>query len=130
MSIRKRDEITDKKTLPAKFVQAKAEDLPFDEEEFDAVVCMYLYHEIPREIRAKVSAEMSRVTKTGGCVILTDSYQLGDRPVMNNAMKVFEKMNEPFYCDYIEDYLPLHFEGLEPWMKTFCSSTKTLAFKK
>merc|ERR1712232_1309516 len=79
MSIRKRDETADKKILPSKFVQAKAEDLPFEEEEFDAVICMYLYHEIPREIRAKVSAEMSRVTKTGGCIILTDSYQQGDR---------------------------------------------------
>lgn len=117
---------------PATFIQSKAEDLPFQDEEFDAVICMYLYHEIPRDVRAQVTTEMARVTKKGGRVILTDSYQKGDRPVMDRFLGNFEKMNEPFYCDYIEDYLPKHFEtaGLEPLTKTFCSSTKTLAFGK
>ncbi len=117
---------------PARFVQAKAEDLPFADEEFDIVVCMYLYHEIPRDIRAEVSREMARVTKCGGRVILTDSYQLGDRPVMDKTMGNFERMNEPHYRDYIEDFLPLHFEdaGLECLTKSFRSSTKTLAFGK
>lgn len=122
----------DFKIEPATFVQAKAEDLPFQDEEFDAVVCMYLYHEIPREVRAQVTSEMARVTKKGGRVILTDSYQKGDRPVNDKVMHLFGKMNEPFYCDYIEDYLPKHFEtaGLEPLTKTICSSTKSLAFAK
>jgi len=120
------------KIASATFVQAKGEDLPFDDEEFDAVVCMYMYHEIPRDIRAKVSSEMARVTKNGGKVILTDSVQLGDRPVMDKTMGNFEKMNEPYYRDYIEDFLPEHFEkvGLECDTKTSCSSTKTLAFDK
>lgn len=117
---------------PATFIQAKAEKLPFQDEEFDAVVCMYLFHELPRDVRAQVSSEMARVTKKGGIVILTDSYQIGDRPVMNKVMRNFEKMNEPYYGDYIEDYLPKHFEcqGLECLAKTVRSSTKTLSFKK
>jgi len=120
------------KIAPATFVQAKGEDLPFDDEEFDAVVCMYMYHEIPRNIRGEVSAEMARVIKKGGLVILTDSYQLGDRPVNDKGMGNFEKMNEPYYKDYIEDFLPQHFEkvGLECGTKLICSSTKTLAFHK
>ena len=117
---------------PAKMVQAKAEDLPFADEEFDVVICMYLYHELPRNIREMASAEMARVVKHGGNVILTDSYQLGDRPVMDDKMGNFEKMNEPYYKDYIQDYLPSHFEkeGLEPLTKSMRSSTKTLTFAK
>jgi len=117
---------------PANFVQAKGEDLPFHDEEFDAVICMYLYHEIPREIRAQVSSEMARVTKKGGKIILTDSLQKGDRPSNDNVIGNFSKMNEPHWNDYIEDFLPAHFEkvGMECSTKIVCSSTKTLSFDK
>lgn len=136
ISIRKRVEASsgnpDIQINPATFVQAKGEDLPFDEEEFDVVICMYLYHEIPRDIRAQISSEMERVTKKGGCVILTDSIQKGDRPVYDNTIGRFEKMNEPYYGDYISDYLSMHFEkvGLECVTKTLRRSTKTLEFRK
>lgn len=117
---------------PVRLVQAKAEDLPFGDGEFDAVVCVYLFHEIPREIRAKVASEMARVTRPGGRVVLTDSVQLGDRPILDSSMKYFERMNEPFYVDYIQDQLPVHFEnaGLECLTKTVSASTKSLAFHK
>lgn len=117
---------------PLRTVQGKGEDLPFNNEEFDVVMCMYMYHEIPQDIRAKVSAEMSRVTKAGGIIILTDSIQKGDRPVADNTMGNFEDLNEPYYRNYIEDFLPKHFEvvGMECLSKTICSSTKTLSFRK
>lgn len=123
---------TNKNIQPVNIVQAKGENLPFADEEFDAVICMYLYHEIPRGIRTQISAEMSRVTKIGGRVILTDSLQKGDRPVMDDKIGNFEKMNEPFYRDYIEDFLPKHFEasGLECLTKSVRGSTKTLTFRK
>lgn len=116
----------------ARFVQAKAEDLPFRDDEFDAVVCVYLFHEIPREIRAQVAAEMSRVVKPGGKVVLTDSVQLGDRPIFDDSMGNFQNMNEPYYQDYIRDNLSLHFEntGLNCLTKTVCTSTKSLSFVK
>jgi ubiquinone/menaquinone biosynthesis C-methylase UbiE len=117
---------------PARFLQAKAEDLPFQNEEFDAVVCVYLFHEIPREIRAQVAAEMARVVKPGGSVVLTDSVQLGDRPIFDATIGNFQNMNEPHYQDFIRDDLPLHFEnsGLECRTKMVCTSTKSLSFAK
>lgn len=120
------------KLKAARLVQAKAEELPFEDGEFDAIVCVYLFHELPREIRAEVTAEMARVVKPGGRVIFTDSAQVGDRPIFDDAMKNFEKMNEPYYTDYIQDQLPLHFEkaGLKCLTKTVSTSTKTLAFEK
>lgn len=117
---------------PTRFVQAKAEDLPFQDEEFDAVVCIYLFHEIPREVRSRVAAEMARVVRPGGRVIFTDSVQLGDRPIFDATMGNFQNMNEPHYQDYIEDNLPSHFEnaGLKCLKKIVLTSTKSLSFVK
>lgn len=117
---------------PARLIQAQAENLPFEDNEFDAVACIYLFHELPREVRAKVAAEMARVVKPGGRVVFTDSCQRGDRPILDPYLGNFEKMNEPYYTDYTEDDLCQHFEdvGLECLTKTVCSSTKTLSFSK
>jgi len=115
---------------PATLVQAQAEALPFAENSFDAVVCMYLFHEIPRHIRAKVAAEMARVVSPGGTVVLTDSIQKGDRPALDQGLPNFEKMNEPFYVDFVNDDLGAHFEatGLVPETKIVRSTTKSLSF--
>ena len=66
---------------PARLVQAQAENLPFEDNEFDAVARVYLFHELPREVRAQVASEMARVVKPGGTVVFTDSCQKGDRPI-------------------------------------------------
>eukprot|EP00574_Skeletonema_japonicum_P000561 CAMPEP_0201738508 /NCGR_PEP_ID=MMETSP0593-20130828/45287_1 /ASSEMBLY_ACC=CAM_ASM_000672 /TAXON_ID=267983 /ORGANISM="Skeletonema japonicum, Strain CCMP2506" /LENGTH=496 /DNA_ID=CAMNT_0048232729 /DNA_START=168 /DNA_END=1658 /DNA_ORIENTATION=- len=117
---------------PLRLVQASAENLPFEEGSFDAVVCVYLYHELPREARARVSAEMSRVLKKDGLLVFTDSIQQGDRPSLDAFIGNFEKMNEPYYVDYTQDDLPTHFmkEGLKPMEKTVRSTTKSLTFRK
>lgn len=117
---------------PARLIQAQAEDLPFEDESFDAVVCVYLYHELPRDVRAKVSAEMARVLKQDGTLVFTDSIQLGDRPALDEGLVRFEGMNEPYYMDYCADDLTAHFEkvGLEPLTKTVRSTTKMLSFLK
>ena len=115
---------------PSTLVQARAEELPFDDESFDAVVCVYLFHELPRDVRGQVAREMARVVRPGGTVVLTDSIQLGDRPVLDAAIGNFQNMNEPFYRDYIADDLPSHFAGLECGSKMQCASTKTLTFRK
>lgn len=120
------------KIQPAFIVQAQAEHLPFADESFDAVVCIYLFHELPRTIRAKAACEMARVTKNGGRVVLCDSTQIGDRPIFDYQIGNFQNFNEPYYGDYIEDYLPIHFEkaGMKCMSKIVCSASKTLSFKK
>ena len=115
---------------PLQLVQANAEELPFEDESFDAVVCVYLYHELPRDARARVSSEMSRVLKKDGLLVLTDSIQKGDRPILDANIGNFEKMNEPYYVDYTEDDLPGHFKALKPMEKTVRSTTKSLTFVK
>jgi ubiquinone/menaquinone biosynthesis C-methylase UbiE len=117
---------------PANLVQAQAEQLPFENESFDAVVCVYLFHELPREIRARAAAEMARVVTPGGTVVLTDSIQRGDRPVLDSSLENFQNFNEPHYVDYVADDLGLHFEcqGLKPMKKITRSTTKSLSFGK
>lgn len=118
--------------LPARLVQGKAESLPFDDESFDAVLCVFLFHELPGEVRERAVAEMARVLRPGGTVVLTDSIQLGDRPALDDRMSNFGNFNEPYYLSYLEDSLPTHFElsGLIPKTKSVRSSTKSLSFTK
>ena len=117
---------------PANLVQAQAEGLPFEDNSFDAVLCVYLFHELPRDIRAKAAAEMTRVVSPGGTVVLTDSIQKGDRPALDSRLANFQNMNEPFYIDYANDDLGSHFEteGLTPMTKIVRSTTKSLSFSK
>lgn len=39
------------------------------------VTCVYLFHELPGEVRRAVAAEMMRVLRPGGLVVLVDSIQ-------------------------------------------------------
>lgn len=117
---------------PATFVQAKAEALPFEDFAFDAVVCVYLFHEMPKEARAAAAAEMARVLAPGGTMVLTDSMQRGDRPAQDDLIVNFEKLNEPHYRDYICTDIGSLFEphGLECRDKFVASASKTFSFER
>jgi ubiquinone/menaquinone biosynthesis C-methylase UbiE len=122
----------DEQATPATFVQANAEDLPFEDNSFDGVTCVYLFHELPETARAQAAAEMARVVKKGGIVVLTDSVQLGDRPSMDDSIGRFSSLNEPHYQNYIRTEIAPLFEkhGLVCHEKYVASSTKTLSFIK
>ena len=47
-------------------IEAAAEAMPFAEAEFDIVSCVYLFHELPKQVRRAVVAEIRRVLKPGG----------------------------------------------------------------
>lgn len=114
------------------FIQAAAENMPAEDNTYDVVTCVYLFHELPPESRRKVAAEMARVCKPGGMVVLTDSVQLGDRSAFDATLGKFSDFNEPFYGSYInEDLGSLMMDaGLTASSKTVASSTKSLSFFK
>jgi ubiquinone/menaquinone biosynthesis C-methylase UbiE len=114
------------------FIQAAAEDISADDNSYDVVTCIYLFHELPEDVRRKAAAEMARVCKPGGLVVLTDSVQYGDRECFDATLGAFSNFNEPYYQAYISTDLGKLFEdaGLQPHMKTVASSTKALSFKK
>lgn len=49
------------------------------------VTCIYLFHELPPDVRTKVAQELARVVKPGGMVVVTDSAQMGDRPLWDKV---------------------------------------------
>ena len=69
------------------------------------VTCVYLFHELPAAARRKAAAEMARVLKPGGILVLTDSVQYGDRPEWDKMLGMFSKFNEPYYMSYISEDL-------------------------
>ncbi|WP_269622848.1 class I SAM-dependent methyltransferase [Prochlorococcus marinus] len=85
-------------------IKGNAEKLPFLDESFHAITCVFLFHELPRDARQNAINEFYRVLKPNGVLIIADSIQLDDSPhftqVMENFYRVF---HEPYYRDYIKD---------------------------
>ena len=96
------------------------------------VLCVYLFHELPPEVRRAAAKEMARVLKPGGLLILTDSTQLGDRLPLDYGLGRFFDFNEPFYKTYIAEDLGKMFSDcdLECDEKLLASSSKVLSFRK
>ncbi|MFQ4137045.1 class I SAM-dependent methyltransferase [Nodosilinea sp. PGN35] len=93
-------------------VQANGESLPFVDNYFDAVVSVFLFHELPSVARQNVIDEMYRVVKPGGTVVLCDSIQRLDSPEFEAAMANFPAMfHEPYYRHYTTDDLNRRLTG-------------------
>jgi len=92
-------------TLP-QLVQGKAEDMPYRDDYFDALTCVFLFHELPGPVRQQIIDEAYRVTKPGGTFIICDSIQMVDTPELEPMMINFPTLfHEPFYRDYTYDNL-------------------------
>src|SRR5207249_3828295 len=50
-----------------------AEELPFRDGWFDVATSVFLLHELPRSVRRRVLAELHRVVRPGGLVVVEDS---------------------------------------------------------
>ncbi len=87
-------------------VQANAEELPYRDDYFDALTCVFLFHELPAPVRQRVIDQCFRVVKPGGVFIICDSIQRIDSPEFEPLMENFPAMfHEPFYRNYTEDDL-------------------------
>jgi ubiquinone/menaquinone biosynthesis C-methylase UbiE len=87
-------------------IQANAEDLPYRDNYFQGVTCVFLFHELPPVARQNVIEQAFRVTQPGGVFIICDSIQAIDSPEMMPLMENFPAMfHEPFYRHYTTDDL-------------------------
>lgn len=83
------------------FVQTAAEALPFEDEQYDLVFSVYLFHELPSKVREEVLKESMRVLKKSGVLAICDSLQVDDEPKLNKVLKNFPiDYHEPFYKGY------------------------------
>jgi ubiquinone/menaquinone biosynthesis C-methylase UbiE len=126
-----------RETLPRKLdvslVCENAEQLPFPTAHFDAVVNVFLLHELPAEVGARVLSEMARVVRPGGLVVVADSLQLGDAPELERELTSFpNRYHEPYYLPYIRSELAesVRAAGLVPREEKLAFLTKVVAAEK
>ena len=102
---------------PVEFIQGNAEQIPLPDASQDIVSCIFLFHELPADVRRTVAAEMARVLKPGGILVFMDSLQMGDRPGWDGLLEAFPvRFHEPYYRHYVIDDLDGLFSdaGLAP----------------
>ena len=85
------------------FVAAPAEDSGLPDGSFDAMTCIYLFHEIPPKVRRQVAEELARLLAPGGLLVLVDSLQFGDNPDYDGLLEFFPAaFHEPYYRSYLD----------------------------
>lgn len=109
---------------PVRLIAADAEKLPFADATQDIVTAVYLFHELPPEVRRRVAAEVARVLKPGGIFVFADSLQFGDRPGWDGLLEAFpQRFHEPYYRHYCIDDLDAAFDAVG-----LASETTEIAF--
>jgi ubiquinone/menaquinone biosynthesis C-methylase UbiE len=114
-------------------VADNAEVMPFADELFDVVTSVYLFHELPRNARRRVLAEMFRVLRPGGLVVIEDSAQYAESQEIAFFLERFpEDFHEPFFQDYLRDDLSAALEevGFEVESAEPCFVAKVVTAKK
>jgi ubiquinone/menaquinone biosynthesis C-methylase UbiE len=118
---------------PVALIAANAEAMPLADASQDIVTAVFLYHELPGEVRHRVTAEIARVLKPGGLLVFIDSLQMGDRPGWDGLIEAFPvRFHEPYYAHYATDDLDAMFTaaGLAPLETSYAFLSKVMARRK
>ncbi len=105
----------------AELIEAAAERMPLEDASVDIATSIFLFHELPPQVRRAVAAEIARVLKPDGLLVFLDSLQMGDRPGWDGLIEAFpERFHEPYYRHYATDDLDALFSaaGLAPELTT------------
>ncbi|MGI9484212.1 MAG: class I SAM-dependent methyltransferase [Hyphomicrobiales bacterium] len=93
------------------YLPANAEKLPVADGAFDVVTSIYLFHEVPPNVRRIIAREFARILKPGGRLIFMDSLQYGDKAGYDGMLESFPiNFHEPYYSSYIKEDLAANFE--------------------
>jgi ubiquinone/menaquinone biosynthesis C-methylase UbiE len=96
----------------AGLIEGAAEKMPLADASVDVVSCIFLFHELPPDVRRKVTAEIARVLKPGGLFVFLDSLQMGDKPGWDGLLEAFpHRFHEPYYRGYAVDDLEAMFSA-------------------
>jgi len=85
------------------FVRAAAEALPLPDASMDVVLSVFLLHELPPDVRARVFAEWARVLVPGGLLVVVDSVQAAEVAAGGlpfDPAGFAKAFHEPFYDTY------------------------------
>lgn len=96
----------------ARLVQGLAEALPFPDARFDAVCACFLFHELPSEVAGRAIAELARVLKPGGLLLITEPSPAHLRtPIwrllltLNFRALYYRSLAAAVYEPYIDEWL-------------------------
>jgi ubiquinone/menaquinone biosynthesis C-methylase UbiE len=120
-------------TSRVRLVEGAGETMPFADASFDIVTSVFLFHELPRTVRAAIATEMARVLKPGGRVVIVDSLQKQDRPEWEGLLDLFPHyFHEPYYADYAACDLvaPFAATGLQHADTRLAFLSKVMVFDK
>lgn len=88
-----------------KFKVADATDIPFEDNHFDVSCISFALHDMPTVIRERVLAEITRVSKPKGNIVIID-YALPDNKISRFLIYHFVKFYESkYYPEFIESDL-------------------------
>jgi len=112
-------------------IPGAAEAIPFPDNEFEIVSCIYLFHELPPVVRRAVVDEIRRVLKPGGTLIVADSLQTGDEPAYDAVLDYFPiAFHEPYYPSYLsEDLDRLFSPGFTLEERSLAYFSKVLSYR-
>jgi ubiquinone/menaquinone biosynthesis C-methylase UbiE len=117
----------------ARLIRAAAEGMPLPDAGADIVTAIFLFHELPPDVRRAVAAEVARVLKPGGLFVFIDSLQIGDRPSWDGLLEAFPaRFHEPYYRHYAIDDLDAMFTraGLAPQAASTAFLSKLMVRRK
>jgi ubiquinone/menaquinone biosynthesis C-methylase UbiE len=119
--------------LDLSLVCDNAEKMPFVDGRFDVVTSVYLFHELPHDVRAHVLSDIARVLRPGGLAVIADSIQLRDAPELEREILAFPaRFHEPYYKGFVQDDLAARVgeAGLEPVQTKAAFLTKMVVARK
>lgn len=114
-------------------MQGAIEQAPFEDASFDAVTCVYLFHELPPRVRREAVREIARLLKPGGVLVLADSIQTGDAADLDRMLEYFPiGFHEPYFNSYLgEDFSAMFGDvGIELEQSDLAFLTKVMRFRK
>jgi ubiquinone/menaquinone biosynthesis C-methylase UbiE len=86
------------------FIVGKGEAVPLPDESQDVVTTIFMFHELPPDVRRRTFSEFARVLKPGGRAIIVDSIQRGDKADYDGLLELFpQSYHEPYYLSYIDE---------------------------
>lgn len=115
------------------YLQGNAEETGLPDASFDVITAVYLFHELPPEVRKRVANEIARLLKPGGTLVQVDTIQYGDEPGFDILLEKFPRgFHEPYYDGYCREDLSALFAGagLAKADESVAFLTKVSTFRK
>jgi ubiquinone/menaquinone biosynthesis C-methylase UbiE len=85
-------------------IVGNGEAVPLADRSQDAVTSLFMFHELPPQVRRVVFREFGRLLKRGGRLVVLDSLQTGDEPGYDGMLELFPRnYHEPYYESYLRE---------------------------